>query len=225
MFIGHYAVAFAAKKASPRTSLGIFVLAALWSDLIFPVLILLGLEHVGFRPGDNALLRANLIDYPISHSLVAVAGWSVLLGGLVLWRTRDRTAALVVGAVVLSHWLLDFATHTPDVPLWPGGPLVGLGLWKSLAGTLVVESLMYAGGLWLYFGTTTARDPSGRWGAVALAAFLVAIYVGNLTSPPPPSVYAFAVVGLASWLLPAWAWWADWHREPVEGSEGDAGPA
>lgn len=215
MFIGHFAVAFAAKKVSPRTSLGTLVLAAEWIDFIFPVLILAGLEHAGIRPGDNAFLRLDLTDYPISHSLVAVLGWSVLLGGLVLWRTRDRTAALVVGAAVLSHWLLDFVTHTPDMPLWPGGPLVGLGLWRSVAGTVAVESLMFAGGLWLYFGGTAARDRSGRWGAGALAAFLVVLYIGNLTSPPPPDVQAFAAVGLAAWLLPLWAWWADRHRRPL----------
>ena len=215
MFIGHFAVAFAAKKLSPKTSLGMLVLAAEWIDLIFPVLILAGLEHAGIRPGANAFLRLDLTDYPISHSLVAVLGWSVLLGGLVLWRTRDRTAALVVAATVLSHWLLDFVTHTPDMPLWPVGPLVGLGLWKSLTGTVAVESLMFAGGLWLYFRATAARDRSGTWGVAALAAFLVLLYVGNLTSPPPPDVQSFAAVGLAAWLLPVWAWWGDRHREPV----------
>ncbi len=215
MFIGHFAVAFAAKKVSPRSSLGTLVMAAEWIDLIFPILILAGLEHAGIKPGDNAFLRLDLTNYPISHSLVAVLGWSVLLGGLVFWRSRDRVAALVVGAAVFSHWLLDFISHTPDVPLWPGGPLVGIGLWNSVAATVAVETLMFAGALWLYFGSTRARDRVGRWGAVGLAAFLALLYIGNLTSPPPPDVKAFAVVGLAAWLLPLWAWWADRHREPA----------
>jgi hypothetical protein len=215
VFIGHFAVAFAAKKLSPKTSLGTLVLAAEWSDLIFPALILAGLEHAGIKPGANAFLRLDLTDYLISHSLAAVLGWSVLLGGLVLWRARDRTAALVVGAAVLSHWLLDFVTHTPDVPLWPGGSLVGLGLWRSIPATVAVEGLMFAGALWLYFRSTRARDRIGRWGVAALAAFLAAIYVMNLTSPPPPDLRSFAAVGLAAWLLPLWAWWADRHREPL----------
>jgi hypothetical protein len=50
---------------------------------------------------------------------------------------------------------------------------------------------------------------------VALAAFLAAIYVMNLTSPPPPDLQSFAAVGLAAWILPLWAWWADRHREPL----------
>jgi hypothetical protein len=214
VFIGHFAVAFAAKKLSPRTSLGTLMVAAQWIDFLFPVFILLGLEHAGIKPGANVFLRLDLSDIPISHSLLTVLGWSVLLGGVVLWRSRDRTAALVVGAAVLSHWLLDFVSHTPDMPLWPGGPLVGLGLWNSISGTVVVESLLFAGGLWLYFGATTARDRTGRWGVAALAAFLALLYIGNLTSPPPPDVRAFAFAGLAAWLLPLWAWWADRHRDP-----------
>jgi hypothetical protein len=214
VFIGHFAVAFAAKKLSPRTSLGTLVLAAEWIDFIFPVLILLGLEQAGIKSGANAFLRLDLMDYPISHSLLAVLGWSVLLGGFVLWRTRDRTAALVVGGAVLSHWVLDFLTHLPDLPLWPGGPLTGLGLWNSVAGTVVVESLMFAGGLWLYFRGTTARDRTGRWTVAALAALLALLYAGNILGPPPTDVGAFAAVGLVAWLFPLWAWWGDRHREP-----------
>jgi hypothetical protein len=213
VFIGHFAVAFAAKKLAPRTSLGTLVLAAEWIDLIFPVLVLAGLEHAGIKEGANAFLRLDLTDYPVSHSLVAALGWSLLPGGLVLWRSKDRRAALVVAAAVFSHWVLDFVSHTPDVPLWPGGPLVGLGLWRSVAATVAVEGLMFAGGLWLYFRSTRARDRIGRWGAVGLAAFLAVIYAMNLTSPPPTDVQAFAWVGLSAWLLVLWAWWVDRRRE------------
>ena len=215
MFIGHFAVAFAAKKVSPKTSLGTLILAAEWVDFIFPVLILAGLEHAGIKAGDNAFLRLDLTDYPISHSLVAALVWSLILGGLVLWRSKDRRAALVVAAAVFSHWVLDFISHTPDVPLWPGGPLVGLGLWRSVPATVAVEGLMFAGALWLYFSGTRAKDRVGRWGAVGLAAFLAVLYAMNLTSPPPEDARSFAWVGLAAWLLPLWGWWADRHREPA----------
>jgi hypothetical protein len=214
VFIGHFAVAFGAKKLSPRTSLGTLVLAAEWVDLIFPLLLLAGLEHAGIRAGANPLLALDLSDYPISHSLVAGVGWSLLIGGIALRVSRDVRAALVIGGAVFSHWVLDFVSHTPDLPLWPGGPEVGLGLWRSVAATVTVEGLMFVAGLWLYFRATRARDRIGRWGAVALAGFLVAVYALNLTSPPPPSVKAVAVVGLAGWLLPLWAWWVDRHREP-----------
>lgn len=215
MVIGHFAVAFAAKKVSPRTSLGTLVLAAQWIDFIFPGLVLLGLERVAIREGANPFLRLDLQHLPISHSLLAVLGWAALLGGVVFWRSRDRRSAFVVAAVVLSHWVLDFVTHTPDMPLWPDGLLVGLGLWRSLAATVAVEVLMFGGALWLYFGGTRAMDRVGRWAVTGFAAFLAVLYVGNLTSPPPPDVQKFAVVGLAAWLLPLWAWWGDRHRRPA----------
>jgi hypothetical protein len=215
VFIGHFAVAFGAKKLSPKTSLGTLVLAAEWVDLIFPLLLLAGLEHAGVRAGANPFLALDFSDYPITHSLVAGIGWSLLIGGIALRASRDVRAALVVGGAVLSHWVLDFVSHTPDMPLWPGGPMVGLGLWRNVAATVTIEGLMFAAGLWLYFRATRARDGIGRWGAFALAAFLVAVYAFNLTSPPPPSVKAVAVVGLAGWLLPLWAWWVDRHREPA----------
>jgi membrane-bound metal-dependent hydrolase YbcI (DUF457 family) len=188
-------------------------LAAQWTDLIFPLLVLIGVEHAGIRDGSNPFLRLDLQSYPISHSLAAGAAWAALLGGIVYWRARDRTAALVVAAAVTSHWVLDFVSHTPDMPLWPGGPLVGLGLWRTLAGTVVVEVLLFAAGLWLYFGATVPRDRVGRWAVPAFAAFLGLLYLGNITSPAPPDVQAFALVGLAGWLFPLWAWWGDRHRE------------
>ena len=216
MFIGHLAVAFAAKKVSPRTSLGTLVLAAQWVDLILPLFVLAGLEHVGVRQSTNPFLTLDLTDYPITHSLVAGIGWSLLLGGVVVRLSRDVRAGLVVAAAVVSHWVLDFISHTPDMPLWPGGPLVGLGLWRSVGATVTVEGLMFAGGLWLYFGCTRAKDRIGRWGAAALAGVLVLLYAAQLlptSSPPDPKT--FAVVGLAAWLFPLWAWWVDRHRESV----------
>jgi hypothetical protein len=216
VFIGHLAVAFAAKKVSPRTSLGTLVLAAQWVDLILPIFVLAGLEHVGVRQSANPFLTLDVKDYPITHSFVAGIGWALLVGGLVVRLSRDARSGLVVGAAVLSHWVLDFVSHTPDMPLWPGGPVVGLGLWRSVGATVTVEGLMFAAGLWLYFRTTRAKDRIGRWAAVAFVGFLVlidALQLLPMASPPDPKV--FAVVGLLGWLFPLWAWWADRHREPI----------
>lgn len=51
MFIGHFAVALAAKRATPRTSLGWLFAACQLSDLIWPVLLLAGVEHAHVAPG------------------------------------------------------------------------------------------------------------------------------------------------------------------------------
>src|SRR6266702_1654805 len=139
MFLGHFAVALAAKRAAPRTSLGTLLSAALWLDLLWPVLILFGTEQVRIDPGNTAFTPLDFESYPWSHGLLPVLGWSVAAAVFYRARTGYRRGAAVVGFLVFSHWVLDFVTHRPDLPLWPDGPRVGLGLWGSVAATLAVE--------------------------------------------------------------------------------------
>lgn len=105
----------------------------------------------------------------------------------------------------LSHWVLDFVTHRPDLPLYPGGPRVGLGLWNSVAGTVAVESLMFAAAVGLY----TGRRRGGFW---ALVTVLVVLYVGAAAGTPPPNWQILALTALAAWIFPIWAWWVDRGR-------------
>src|SRR6266852_4672010 len=107
MFLGHYGLAFAAKKVAPRTCLGWLLAATATLDLLWPVFLLLGLEHVRIVPGLMRMSPLDLYDYPITHSLVGALGWSVLVGGIYFALRRDRTGALVIGALVMSHWVLD----------------------------------------------------------------------------------------------------------------------
>jgi hypothetical protein len=200
MFIGHYAVGFAAKRAAPKTSLGWLIGSVVLLDLLWPIFLLLGWEEVRVVRGATPFLNLDFVSYPISHSLAATLGWSVLAGAL--W--------IAVG--VASHWILDFVSHRPDLPLWPGGPRVGLGLWNSTFKTIAVEEAMLAVGLWIYVLHTQPRDRVGRWSFVAFVVFTLAIYVSSIVSPPPPSARAVAWVGLASWIMPAWAAWFDRHR-------------
>jgi membrane-bound metal-dependent hydrolase YbcI (DUF457 family) len=213
LFIGHYAVAFAAKRASPRVSLGVLVGAASLLDLLWPVFLLLGWEAVRIEPGNTALVPLAFVHYPFSHSLVAAAGWSAICG-LVYWgTTRYRSGAAVVGLVALSHWCLDALVHRPDLPLYAGSPLkVGLGLWNSIPASVLLESLMFAGGVWLYAAGTSAKDVLGRYLFIGFVGFLALAYAANVLGPPPPGWQAVAWVGLASWLFPFWAEWFDRHR-------------
>jgi hypothetical protein len=215
VFIGHFGVAFGAKRVSPRTSLGVLFIAAQLPDLLWPIFLTLGWEHVAVAPGNTAFTPLDFVSYPISHSLVAVATWSVVAGvGYLLWK-RDRRGALIVALLVSSHWLLDFLSHRPDLPLYPGGPLVGLGLWNSVLATVIVEGGIFLAGLAIYLRATRARDGMGNPGLFLLVALLVLIYVGAAVGPPPPNVRAVILSGLASWLFPFWAWWVDTHRVPV----------
>ena len=212
MFIGHHAAGFASKRLAPGVSLGTLFAAAMWIDLLWPILLLAGIEHVRIEPGNTAFTPLDFYDYPVSHSLLAVLGWSAAAAALYRVLRHTWREAWVVGAAVLSHWVLDFVTHRPDLPLWPGGPLVGLGLWQSVPATIAVETLLFVAALAGYLRMTEARDRIGRWALWALVVFVAAIYAANLTSPPPPSPRAIAYAGLAAWLFVPWGWWIDAHR-------------
>lgn len=212
MFIGHFAAGYAAKRWAPRLSLAVLFAAALLADLLWPVLVAAGIEQVRIAPGFTASTPLEFISYPYSHSLLTLVIWGAVFGGIV---ARRRAAgpriALLILALVVSHWVLDYVSHIPDMPLYPGGPKFGLGLWNSVAATKVVEITMFAAGVWIYMRGTAARDRIGRWGALGLAAFLL---VGFMMSGAPPSsvtaLWAAAIVlgGLTLWL----AWWTDRHR-------------
>jgi membrane-bound metal-dependent hydrolase YbcI (DUF457 family) len=215
MFIGHHAVGFAAKRFAPRTSLGLLMTAPLLLDLLWPVFVLLGIEHVRVVPANPPFLRLDLHDYPWSHSLVMSLVWSALAGGAYWLATRYRPGAVAIGLGVFSHWVLDYVTHIPDMPLWPGGPEVGLGLWRSTIGTLVVESAVFVVGVLIYARTTRARDRIGSIGCWAFVALLVLVYASSLGGPPPDDPRVIAGVGLGSIVFQFWVHWFDRHRVPA----------
>ena len=216
MFLGHYGVAFAARHAAPRTSLGTTIFAAQLLDEIWPILLLLGLERVRIVPGLMAASALEFVSYPISHSLVTAVGWAVLLGLVHFAVRRDARGSCIVGAAVASHWFLDAPMHRPDLPLWPGSrTLVGGGVWNSVAATLAIELAPFVGGLALYLRATRARDRIGRWGLWAMVALLAVFFVGALNGPPPPSEHVLALSALGLWLFVPWGYWVDRHREPM----------
>lgn len=212
VFVGHYGLALAAKRVAPCASLGVLILGAQLVDLIWPALLLAGIERVGVVPSENPFLRLSFEWYPWTHSLVTGLLWGALAGVLYAVWSRDRRAGLVVGGLVVSHWIVDFITHVPDLPLYPGGPVAGLGLWRSVAGTMIVEAIMFAAGVAVYAGATRAIDRRGRYGFWGLVAFLAVLYFANVYGPPPPNVNAVAWGALAGWLIPAFGWWVDRHR-------------
>jgi hypothetical protein len=216
MFIGHFGVAFAAKRAAPAVSLGWLMLAAQFIDLLWPSLLMLGIERVRIEPGATAVTPLAFEHYPWSHSLAMVALWAAVGGGLWLWRRKERRGALVLALLVLSHWLLDALVHAPDLPLTPGGSArIGLGLWHSVAASQTLEVALFALGVALYARSTRALDATGRWALWTLVAFLLLIQLANVTGPPPPDVPALAWVGQLQWLLVLWGGWIDRHRAAV----------
>lgn len=213
MFIGHFALGMASKRVAPRVSLGVLFIAAQFLDLLWPILLLAGVEEARIVPGVTALTPLDFTHYPISHSLIAAIGWGVLVGVLALPIVRSRKVALVLGALVLSHWVLDLLVHRPDLPLSPlGGTKVGLGLWNMPVAAVLIEIALFAYGVWIYVRTTTAKDRVGRFGFWALVAFLFLIYMMNILGPPPTSMTAVAWGAQLQWLFVLWAFWVDRHR-------------
>lgn len=217
MFMGHLAVAFGAKRVVPAVSLGTLLIACQLADLVWPVLVVAGVERVAVSPGATVVTPLDFVYYPYSHSLLATVLWSAAFGGAyAVLRRAPAAVGVTLGLVVLSHWLLDVASHRPDMPLGFSIEVrIGLGLWQSRAATMAVEGLLFAAGVWLYRRTTRPRDRSGSWGLWLLVAFLLVVYAANLYGPPPPSGEAAAWSAFALWLLVVWGYWVDRHREPV----------
>ena len=141
MFLGHYAVALAAKRAAPRTSLGTLIFAAQWLDELWPILLLAGVERVRIVPGLMAANPLDFVSYPISHSLLMAIVWGAVIGGIYFAVRRYVSGAWIVALAVVSHWVLDLVVHRPDLPVWPGSATrVGLGLWNSIAVSAAVTS-------------------------------------------------------------------------------------
>jgi hypothetical protein len=216
MFLGHYGVAFAAKRAAPRTSLGALTFAAQFLDELWPILLLLGVEQVKIVPGLMAMSPLDFTYYPYSHSLVMTIVWGVLIGGIYFLLRRYGRGAWVVGLLVVSHWILDVPMHRPDLPLWPGlsSPKVGLGIWNWAPFPWLIELTIYAAGISVYARATRARDRIGSWGLWAYVLVLAILYVTSSGSPPP-SERALAWSALGLWLFVPWAWWVDKHREYI----------
>jgi hypothetical protein len=215
MFIGHYAVAFAAKRIAPAVSLGTLILAAQFADLLWPTLVLLGMESFAIAPPPSGVTPLAFTHYPYSHSLLMLVIWGIMFAFVYGLLRRGRIIALVtLAALVVSHWFLDLLVHRPDLPLtiWSDNKF-GLGFWNSMPATLVLEFLFLAVGAAIYTRTTVAKDRAGVLGFWGLILFLTVIEVANTFSPPPPSVGAVTWSAQALWLLVLWGYWVDRHRQ------------
>jgi hypothetical protein len=210
MFIGHFAAGMAAKKLQPSISLGTLFLSAQFLDLLWPTLLLLGLEHVVISPGISKITPLDFTHYPISHSLLLVMAWSLLFGAGYYLLTKNQKSAAVVGLLVLSHWLLDLIVHIPDLPLYPGNsPKFGLGLWNSVVLTVLAEGIIFLAGIAIYVNAKKHAGEKVTWKFWSLIVFLVVIHVMNFVGPPPPNVSMIAWAGQLQWLIVLWGWWAD----------------
>jgi hypothetical protein len=216
MFVGHLAVALGGKTVEPRLSLAAYVAGAFGLDLLWPVFLLAGIEVVRIDPGASAFTPLAFVSYPWSHSLLMSVVWGGVAALIAARSPAGRRGALIIGAVVISHWVLDWVTHVPDLPLWPGGPKFGLGLWNSTPATLLVEGALFAAAIAIYSRAVPARDAAGKWSFRALVLLVTAVWISGPFSPPPPSVNAIIVVSLmVAAIFPLWAAFIDRHRRVI----------
>ncbi len=205
MFIGHFAAGFAAKKIAPRTSLATLLAAAEFVDLLWVAFLLFGWERVRIDPGNTRFTPLDFVYYPWSHSLLTSVLWAAAFGLAYYQITRYRIGSITVAVCVVSHWFLDWVTHRPDMPLYPGSARFGLGLWNSIPAAMAVEIAMFLVGILIYARCTRARDRIGTYGFVAYAVFLMLLYMGDRFGGAPGSVAAIAWTGLlATVILIAW---------------------
>jgi hypothetical protein len=213
MFIGHFGAGLASKSVDRKISLGTLFLASQFIDLVWPVFLLLRLEKVKIDPGNTAFTPLDFVYYPFSHSFLAVFIWSCLFGAVYYAIKKNLKGSLLLGMLVMSHWILDLLTHRPDLPLtiWSDFK-VGLGLWNSIIFTILIEGGIFLAGSFLYLKAT---KPENKWGSIALWSlliFLVIVYFMNVFGPPPPSAEPIGYLGLSMWLLVAWGYWIDKNR-------------
>jgi membrane-bound metal-dependent hydrolase YbcI (DUF457 family) len=212
MFLGHYGIAFAAKRVAPRTSLGSLVFAGEFLDEMWPVLLLLGVEQVRIVPGLMVMSPLEFVYYPWSHSLLMAIVWGTLVAAIYFAFRKYWRGALITGGLVVSHWLLDLPMHQKDLPLWPGAsPRFGWGLWNVPVASNIIEFTIFLAGVSAYTRATRPLDRIGRFGWWIYVVLLGVLFVAS-NGPPPPSVNALAWTALAIWLFVPWAWWLDKHR-------------
>jgi hypothetical protein len=223
LFLGHYGVALALKRAEPKVSLGTLFLAVQLADLLWGIFLLLGWEHARIVPGYTAVTPFEFLDYPISHSLVAAVAWGVAAAAFYYsWPTRDITrhwqASALVGLAVFSHYPLDMLVHVQDLPLVGNdSPKLGLGIWNHPVATMLLELCVLGMGLAVYAAFRSQRHPLRLGRLTVLLLVLLGTYLGSQFGPLPSSMTVVAVSDIVFLLAVAWlAAWADRRATPEE---------
>lgn len=211
MLVGHYAVGLLAKSVEPQTSLGTFVMAAMFADFAWCFFMMAGTEHVQFTSGMGAGNYFNATNIAMSHSLLMNAVWATLFATAYFLRRRHPRGAFIIFLAVLSHWLLDFISHRPDMLVMPGThAYFGLGLWTSIPATLIVEGGFWMLAIIMYARVTRPRNGAWRyvfWSGIVL---LTLVWYSNIAGPPPRNPTTAPLASLAFFSLSvAWAYWVN----------------
>ncbi len=211
MFVGHYGVAFATRGVEKKLPLWAYFLAVQWVDVVWTMLVFLGVERVSIQPGVNPSGPLVFDYYPYTHSLAAGMAWAAIafMGYRVITHMRgSQRVAAILALAVLSHWFLDLIVHKPDLDIYDESRKVGLGLWNHPVIEVIVEYMLLFGGMLFYFKKSTGLSVKRRIARVVLGIFMSLVQLAGSFGPPPPRVKAMSVsgfglcalfTGLAAW--------------------------
>ena len=188
MFVGHYSVAFAAKSERNEIPLWVLFIAVQFLDYLWATLVLLGIEKLRVIKSFTAGSMLDSYFHPYSHSLLTAIGWSVL-AALVskllcgwLGYAYTKSAALVVGVAVFSHWILDLIAHPRDLALYDDTWKVGFGLWNYRDPEFALEIALLACGIILYL-SRNVMPVSRKVAAIGFGIGLTIIQIGDTYVP------------------------------------------
>lgn len=213
MFAGHYAPAFAAKALKRPPSLGAAFVAVQLVDFAWAGFILTGVEHARITPGYLALSDLELYDMPWTHSLVAALAWSVLAA--IIYALLDRKsglpAAIAIGALVFSHWVLDLIVHAPDLALYPGGAeRFGFALWDNPPLWALAEIGLFALCFVIYLRSTQPNGAAGRFAPWLVAGLMMAVLAFEKLGPGQGDIKGAAASALGAYVVfAALGFWLD----------------
>lgn len=219
MFIGHYAPALIAAVHPRAPRLGTLFVAAQLVDIAFFGFVLTGVEHLRLTPQTTVTNALDLYDMPYTHSLLGTLGFAAAFAVGIRRSGGTTVAAWIGGAVVASHWLLDWLVHAPDLTLLGAGPRHGLALWNWPLVEMPLELGLVALALVFYASQMRGR---GRFGSIAVAVLATAMVAVQLVDwltpqpaatvdPPPASLALTALTAFA--ILAALAAWTARTRE------------
>ena len=191
MFVGHYSVAFACRTERNKIPLWVLFVAVQFLDYIWATLVLLGIEKLRVIKGFTAGSMLDSYFHPYSHSLITAVIWSVVAAFVYKTvcgrhgRHYSKSAPLIIGLAVFSHWILDLVAHPRDLPIYDNAAKVGFGLWNYRDPEFALEIALLAGGIALYL--TRNAMPAIRKGAViAFGIALVIVQIGDTYVPRTP---------------------------------------
>jgi hypothetical protein len=191
MFVGHYSVAFAAKNEKNKIPLWVLFVAVQFLDYIWATLVLLGIEKLRVIKGFTAGSMLDSYFHPYSHSLITAILWSsvaaIAYKPLCRWLgfAYTKSAALIVGVAVFSHWVFDLIAHPRDLPIYDNTLKVGFGLWNYRDPEFALEIALLAIGIILYVARNVLSAPR-KTAVIAFGAVLVVVQIGDTYVPRTP---------------------------------------